>query len=139
MNMNNIHIGYELPCRAATTLAIPDGIPIDDVNIKSGLDCFTGNEEVYMKVLRSYTENTSPLLGIIKKYLECGNLTNYALAIRGIKGYSFGIGAIRAGSDAEQLEHLVKTGNTENIAAENGVFLKYMENLLNTIDRALTN
>jgi len=112
-------------------------ITIDGVNIDTGLECFAGNEEIYIKVLQSYTENTRPLLDIIQGHLESGNLANYAVTVHGIKGSSFGIGAMRAGLEAERLEHLAKTGKTEQVLFENSAFVEYLTRLLNSINDAL--
>jgi len=114
-----------------------NNVTIDGVSIDSGLESFAGNEEMYIKVLQSYTENTFPLLNIIQKHLESGNLADYAVTVHGIKGSSFGIGAMRAGLEAERLEHLAKSGRKEQVLSENGAFIEYLNNLLNSINDAL--
>ncbi|MCL2791197.1 MAG: ATP-binding protein [Desulfobulbus sp.] len=112
------------------------GVAIDGVDIAAGLERFAG-EEAYIKVLQSYAANTRPLLAEIQKHLASGDLNSYAIAIHGIKGSSFGMAAIQAGTAAERLERLAIVGETERILAENGAFIEYMENLLDSIDGAL--
>ena len=117
--------------------ALLDGITIEDVNIDRGLELFSGDEEEFIKILRSYSVNTRPLLGNIKKYLESENLADYAVTVHGIKGSSFGIGAIRAGEDAQRLERIAKAGRSDEVLVEHDTFVKYMENFLNSIDDTL--
>ena len=114
-----------------------DGIIIKDVNLDKALELFSGDEEVFFKVLNSYLVNTRPLLGNIKKYLESENLTDYAVIVHGIKGSSFGIGAIRAGEDAQRLERMARAGKADEVLAENDAFVKYMENFLDSLDGTL--
>jgi len=124
-----------LPLKKAEALL--DGIAIEGVSIDRGLEFFSGDEEVFVKVLYSYSVNTRPLLDKINKHLESENLADYAVTIHGIKGSSFGIGAIRAGQDAARLESMAKEGKADEVLAENVSFVKYMENLLDSIDNTL--
>jgi len=98
---------------------------------------YGGNEDAYIRVLRSFSVNTRPLLEKMEKLLASGNLGDYTTAVHGIKGASMGIGAKRAGKDAERLETLSKSGKTEQTAAENELFIKYMDTLLDAVDNAL--
>ncbi|MCL2175484.1 MAG: histidine kinase, partial [Treponema sp.] len=65
------------------------------------------------------------------------NLTDYAVIVHGIKGSSFGIGAIRAGEDAQRLERMARAGKADEVLAENDAFVKYMENFLDSLDGTL--
>ena len=112
-------------------------LKIDNIDIAAGLKRFAGNEEIYKNVLKSYAVNTRPLLNSLKKYLEEGNLTDYAIAVHGIKGSSYGIGAVRMGTEAERLERLAKAGRKEMVTAENGAFIESMRTLLDSINNAL--
>jgi len=114
------------------------GITITGVDITAGLKRFAGNEEEYIKVLKSYTAHTRPLLGGLEKNLSSGTFSEYAITVHGIKGASFGIGASYAGSYAERLEQLAKAGETEQVLAENSAFLETMNDLLDSIDSALS-
>ena len=116
---------------------LPDGITIDGVDIAAGLERFGGDEETYISVLRSYAVNTRPLLGDIEKYITSGNFIDYGIAVHGINGASFGIGASEAGKEAEKLERLAKMGATVQVLTANGSFMENMGNLLDSIDAAL--
>jgi len=117
--------------------AFLNGIAIEGIDIDKGLKLFSGDKEVFINVLHSYSVNTRPLLGIIKKYLESDNIADYGVTVHGIKGSSFAIGAIQAGKYAERLEYMAKMRKMDEVLVENEVFDKYMENLLDSIDGTL--
>jgi len=114
-----------------------EGITLEGIDIERGLRLFSGDEEVYIKVLRSYSVNTRPLLDNIKKLLDNGNLAEYAVTVHGIKGSSFGIGADLAGQYAQRLERMAKTGENDGMLSENGSFINYIEKLLDSINSAI--
>ena len=113
-------------------------IAIDGVNTTAGLKRFGDDVETYIKILQSYATNTPPLLDSMMEHLKAGNLADYAIAVHGVKGSSFGICAIHAGRDAECLEMLAKEGKIEKVSAENSAFMEYMEKLLRSINGALS-
>jgi len=113
------------------------GVEILGVDIAEGLRRFGGNEEEYLKILKSYSVNTRPLLSKIEKQLANGTLGVYAISVHGIKGASFGIGAKDAGLYAEKLERLAKAGEMSQVKVENAGFIEIMKNLLDSIDSAL--
>ena len=113
------------------------GMTIEGVNIKKGLEFFSGDEKMFIKVLHSYSVNTRPLLDDLKKYLDNENLSEYGVTVHGIKGSSFGIGAVLAGQYAQRLERMAKERKTDELLAEKNVFYLYMENLLDSIDDSL--
>jgi len=110
---------------------------IESVDMAAGLKRFGNNEEAYIKVLQSYAVHIRTILGELEKHIASMNLSDYAIAVHGIKGASYGIGALLAGSDAERLEQLAKAGNTEQVMAESGAFVENMKKLLDSIDNAL--
>ena len=113
-------------------------LPFDDVDTAAGLGRFAGNEEVYKNVLKSYVTNTRSLLEGLNGHLEKENLTDYAILVHGIKGSSFGVGAMGLGAKAERLENLAKAGEKERVLAENSSFVESVKTLLDSIDSALS-
>jgi chemotaxis protein histidine kinase CheA len=71
------------------------------------------------------------------EHLRAENLPAYAIAIHGVKGSCYGVGALQAGRYAERLEQLAKDQEKETVLAENGAFITYMEKLLDSICEAL--
>ena len=117
--------------------ALDDFNDIDGLDIDAGLARFGGSGEAYIKVLRSYALNTRALLNNMKKHLATGNLPDYAIDVHGVKGSSRGAGATQAGHYAERLEQWAKKGDKEQVLAENGAFMTYVNNLLDSLDEAL--
>ena len=110
---------------------------IEGVDIFTGMERFGNSESAYISVLQSYAVNTRPLLGDLENLLSSGNLDDFAITAHGIKGSSLGVGAARAGQNAERLERLAKEGKHEQVLAETSVFIKYMVTMLDSIDSAL--
>lgn len=109
----------------------------NEINVSAGMERFFCDEEVYVEMLQSYTDNTRVLLKEMQKYLSENNLADYAITIHGIKGASFGICAEEIGKSAQELERLAKTCSREQMHDENKAFRKEMKNLLDSIDSAL--
>ena len=105
---------------------------IPGINIKSGLECFGGKEEMYLSVLRSYAAHTLPLLEKIKSVTK-ENLPDYAIIIHGVKGSSRGISAIQAGNLAEQLEKAANAGNYDYVSENNEQAIKLITELVENI------
>jgi CheY-like chemotaxis protein len=109
---------------------------IDGVNLKEGLTRFSDDEESYLSVLRSYTDNTRPLLDKIKR-VTLDNLNDYAITVHGIKGSSYGICAQTAGEKAEALEHASKNGDIDFVNNNNQEFIVTVEKLLKDLEDML--
>jgi signal transduction histidine kinase/CheY-like chemotaxis protein len=73
---------------------------VDGIDLQKGLERFSRDEDSYLRVLRSYAENTPPLLEAIKE-VDADNLAGYAVTVHGIKGASRGICAEAAGDKAK--------------------------------------
>ena len=110
---------------------------IEGVDTGYGIRRFGQSEETYIKILTSYTVNTRRLLNDIEVLLESERLSDYAIAVHGIKGSSRGIGAFEAGTSAERLELLAKSGNAKQVHSDSIAFLEYMTGLLDSIDDSL--
>ncbi|MCL2774637.1 MAG: ATP-binding protein [Oscillospiraceae bacterium] len=118
------------------------GMIIEGVDMNRGMRRFGNSEAAYIEVLKSYARNTRPIVGRMREYLAAENINSsilhdYAVAVHGIKGASFGICAAQAGEYAKRLEQWAKSGEKEKVLAENGTFTEYMENLLDSINVAL--
>jgi len=110
---------------------------IKGLDAEAGVKRFGGDEKAYIAVLKTYVSTTRPLLDDMSKKLESGDLKGYAIDVHGVKGSSFGICAMRAGKEAEDLERFANEGEEEKALAWNKVFTKYMEGLLDSIGSAL--
>ena len=107
-----------------------------------GVERFGGDEEIYMQVLRSYCENTKPLLDQMES-VSLDTLPAYSMIAHGIKGSSHGIFADMIGDTAEKLELAAKAGEYDFVSTHNESFLfavrkliHDLEDMLASIDRA---
>ncbi len=80
------------------------GISIDGMNVDKALNRFGGDEAALTGVLRSYANNTPPLIDSLNEYLARGNMKDYAIVVHGVKGSSYGIFADDTAKAAEALE-----------------------------------
>ena len=106
------------------------GLYMEGLDTEAGVKRFGNIWETYISILRSYIINTRLILTNMNKKLEEGNLSDYAIYVHGIKGSSFGVGANRAGDEAERLEFLAKAGDADGVNAGNGAFCEYLRGLL---------
>ena len=105
---------------------------IDGIDIKKGLDRFSGDGGSFLKVLRSYADNTSVLLEKIRDVDKDG-LADYAITVHGIKGSSFGVCAEIIGAEAESLEKAAKENNMDYVTENNAVFIEHASRLVENI------
>lgn len=95
-----------------------------------------GSEGAYLDILRSYAKHTPALLAMLRRVSE-ETLPQYAAAVHGLKGSSFGCCLEEIGRRAEALEAEAKGGNLKLLQAETPAFLDATESLLADIDGLL--
>jgi HPt (histidine-containing phosphotransfer) domain-containing protein len=103
--------------------------PVDGVDTRQGLRRFEGDSALYLDVLRSYAQNTPPLLDTMQKPTQ-ETLAAYSIAAHGIKGSSRGIGAEDIGLFAEELEVAAKSGDFVFVQDHNQDFLAQTRQLI---------
>jgi HPt (histidine-containing phosphotransfer) domain-containing protein len=103
------------------------------LDIEKGLERFGGDEETFIEILRSYAENTRPLLERLEK-LEHHITEEYTIIVHGIKGSSRGIYANAVGTKAETLEYNAKLGNLDYIKANNHELIVMANKLIDDIN-----
>jgi signal transduction histidine kinase/CheY-like chemotaxis protein/HPt (histidine-containing phosphotransfer) domain-containing protein len=106
--------------------------PVTGIDWQGGLRRFSGDQEVYHSILRSYTEHTAQLIDRIRN-VSAETLADYAILVHGIKGSSYGIEAREAGRQAEELELAAKTGNLQFVRQYTPLFIESLERLLTDI------
>ena len=107
-------------------------IKIPGLDAEKGLDLFEDDVELYLIVLRSYADNTPPVLDKIRN-VSAETLADYAIAVHGIKGTSTTIGAEEIRITAGKLEDLARAGDLNGVLAINDSFLKQTDDLINSI------
>jgi HPt (histidine-containing phosphotransfer) domain-containing protein len=107
---------------------------IEGFNWQDGLNCFAGDEDVYLSIIRTYVDSTTLLLTRICDVTE-ETLADYAIRIHGIKGSSYGVRANEIGKQAEKLEHAAKMGNFQLVSQETPFFIKNAQKLLDALSK----
>ena len=106
---------------------------IAGIDIVKGLERYDGDEETYLKVLRSYSASLRSMLDPIETFCE-ETLGDYERAAHSVKGMSRGIFAEELGSSAEELEKAASVGNINFVNEHNGAFFKTVQKLVSDID-----
>jgi len=114
------------------------GIDIPGLDISAGVKRFGDDEEEYLSMLRSYADNTAPLLEKIQTP-DKDTLSDYAIIVHGIKGSSRGIGAGPVGDFAEQMEKAAKAGSYDYVIENNDGLITSVDNLIKDIQALLKN
>jgi len=103
------------------------GIPgVDEAIFQDLMD---GDEELYSTVLSSFIEKTPAVLTKLANPTK-ETLADYAITVHGLKGACANICAEEARKMALNLELKAKAGDLATVQAENGPFLKYVEDLM---------
>jgi len=110
-----------------------EGRQIAGLDIGKGIERFGGDEEIYLDVLRSFAANTRNLLESMENVGK-GTLAEYAIAVHGIKGSSWGIFADAVGNAAEGLENASKAGDFEYVSAHNRKFIDDARDLIRELE-----
>ena len=110
--------------------------PIPGLLMHKGLERFSGDEEAYFQVLRSYATNSLPLLESIRN-VNGENLGDYAIVVHGLKGSSRGIGADIVGALAEALEKAAKAGDADFVLTNNAAFIDAVDMLIGGLEKLL--
>jgi CheY-like chemotaxis protein len=109
---------------------------IDGLDLEAALKRFGMDESSLLTVLSSYARGT-PLLFDQIRTVSRETLSDYAIAVHGIKGSSRGICAEPVATQAEALEHAAKDGNFAFVTEHNGPFLEAAVKLVTDIETLL--
>ncbi len=112
-------------------------LTIEGWDKRKALERFSDDEEVLIGVLRSYATGMRPLVDDLDRYMAAENLRDYAIAVHGIKGASYGICAQEAGRLAESLEVAAKAGDVEGVKGRHRAFIDTVKTLVDTIEKKL--
>jgi CheY-like chemotaxis protein/two-component sensor histidine kinase len=107
----------------------PGNLSLEDIDFAQGRERYNG-EAAYLEILRAWQLHTPALLETMKNNLSPENLAEYAIAVHGIKGSSYGILANDVGKKAQELEAFAKAGDFSNVQALNDDFIKMAETLV---------
>jgi HPt (histidine-containing phosphotransfer) domain-containing protein len=99
---------------------------------------FDGDEALFASVLETFIEKTPSVLGKLASVSK-ETLHDYATTVHGFKGACANICAEEARKKALKLETMSKDGDLSGVLAENGSFLKYVEDLMGNLQNWIRN
>jgi signal transduction histidine kinase/DNA-binding response OmpR family regulator len=127
---------------SAATQLLNLGMTLDNetfgFDIRGVLARFNNDADVVLSILKSFLESTPLLLENLTNSANQQGLDRYAVTVHGIKGSSRGIGAVKLGDAAENLELAAKAGELEYIEAHTADFIKDVHDFLHRIEKLLT-
>ncbi|MDR3013600.1 MAG: response regulator [Chitinispirillales bacterium] len=110
---------------------------IAGLDIIKGLERYESDEEMYLKILRSYVTNIGSMLNSME-FVSKDNITNYGITVHGIKGASLDIFAKQIGKTANELEDAAAAGNIDYISRHNAGFLETARKMISELDGVLS-
>ena len=114
---------------------ILDNETIEGIDIVQGRERYN-SEAAYLEILRSWHLHTPVLLNQLRNPTE-ENLSEYAIAVHGLKGSSYGIMANGIGQKAQELEARAKGGNLAGVSALNDDFIAQTEAMVQDVGELL--
>jgi CheY-like chemotaxis protein len=108
---------------------------INGLDVEKALERFS-TMELYIEMLSVYAAHTGEVLDNLRAP-DGDNLKDYAVAVHGLKGSSYGICANIVGKMAEELEKSSKSGDLDAALAQNNDMLAAADKLIADIKAAL--
>jgi len=96
---------------------------IDGLDINRGLERYSGDEETYLSILRSFMTSVSSMMESLENF-DSENLADYKTKVHGIKGAGSDIFALKISHLASDLEDAAKYGDNVFIEENNGYFIE---------------
>jgi len=106
---------------------------VPGVKLIKGIERFCGDEEMYIKILRTYTANTRKVLASIET-INKEDIRSYENIIHNMKGSSLTIYANFVGNLARDLENAAHTDDWDYITIHHPPFLEAAKKLLDDLD-----
>ena len=113
------------------------GMSIPGIDIPQGLEKFSGDMEIYMKVLHAYTTSIRSFFDMLEN-VSAETLIEYQRAVHSIKGTSLDIFAVQIGEKARELEEAARAKNLGFIEKENPAFIENVRKLIYDIENMLS-
>ncbi|MCL2605001.1 MAG: response regulator [Defluviitaleaceae bacterium] len=114
----------------------PVSIEIPNINAKLGLGIYDNDVEMYLDILRSFTEDIPAELEKLRDVTE-QTLPLYAINVHTVKGSASGIGARASADAAMRLEQMAKEGDINGVLADNAPFVQSVYSLISDIKHYL--
>lgn len=123
----------QLPCES-----LLDVFPARFIDIRVGLTRVAGNEKVFFKLLKDFSEEGSRFVSVVEHLLKSNDIEAAHRSIHTMKGLAGTIGALALQESCQQLE-LEITGDGNNVSEESFYNAKdRLEEVLHEIDSFMT-
>ncbi len=107
--------------------------PIEGVDFIDGLNRFNGQVGIYMRIIRSFVNNTPKTLELLAA-LDIQNPEDYTVRVHGLKGSCYGISAIAQGDLAKTLEFASKDSDWEKVERDTPKLIESVNKLIADLD-----
>jgi CheY-like chemotaxis protein len=111
---------------------------IEGLDVKRGVALSGGTVELFLSTLATFSEDARERIGRIGECCEIGNIPLYTTYVHALKGAAANIGADKLSEAAYNLEMAGQRGDLGFIKSNNDHFLTMLEQLLSSIDNALS-
>jgi CheY-like chemotaxis protein/HPt (histidine-containing phosphotransfer) domain-containing protein/anti-sigma regulatory factor (Ser/Thr protein kinase) len=105
---------------------------VEGVDISEGIERLVGDASLYIEVVEAFVNFTPKVLDQVRKGPDFENLKDYAVAVHGIKGSCFNIGAFEVGKLAEFQEYAAKEGRLQEAIDMHPGFMTSADKLINS-------
>jgi CheY-like chemotaxis protein/HPt (histidine-containing phosphotransfer) domain-containing protein len=112
-----------------------DGISVAGIDLAEGKKRYN-TDAAFLEIIRSYCVHTPALLDRIRDF-SGEDTDQYAIAVHGLKGASYGICADEAGNYAAAMEAAARAGDIETIKAQNSGLIATVETLVSGLNGLL--
>jgi CheY-like chemotaxis protein/two-component sensor histidine kinase len=110
---------------------------VEGVDMAEGLERLAGDASLFLEVLEAFVRFTPKVLEQVRRGPEQNTLKDYAVAVHGVKGSCYNIGARHVGALAERQELAAKAGNLMETRAGHSNFMETSEKLVSRLRRLL--
>ncbi|MDR2387447.1 MAG: response regulator, partial [Deltaproteobacteria bacterium] len=110
---------------------------VPGVDLNEGLERLGGDANLLLEVVEAFINFTPKVLEQVRSGPEEINLKEYSVAVHGIKGSCFNIGAGQVGRLAETQEHAAKEGRLGDAQAGHQTFVEAADKLINSFKALL--
>ena len=109
------------------------------IDVKTGLSYAMDEQDFYLELLQDYASNMDKTKSELMNYFEHKDWRKYNIRIHSLKSQSKTIGATSLSDTAKMLEDASKSSDEAYILSNHDVALSQYQNVVKTINNALTN
>jgi CheY-like chemotaxis protein/nitrogen-specific signal transduction histidine kinase len=112
---------------------------VEGVDMAEGLERLAGDPSLFIEVIEAFVRFTPKVLDSLRAGPQENTLKDYAVAVHGIKGSCYNIGAQVVGRLAERQESAAKSGDLMETLAGHPKFMSQSDQLLRSFQELLDN